>query len=1596
MSDACGDTQSPPIGQDDIYIDISKVHYLFAVGAFLFVAVTVALLVVDHNREWKKYQLQYREEIRPWLEHISRFEAAINSAGGESSPRERFERPRRPAIWWRWLFGMPFFEPFVRRTSVEEIRPEGLPLDFPFRSVGRVDRCVTCHQAMAPSEAGWPWRVDVQKERTVTIRLEGILPGESSPSVAISQHPIQKGDEQSLVERLAAVSGVFLEKGDFCGRREVVIVGVRRGSVGQKAGLLAGDRIDRVDGKRPEGLVEAALLLWNALQHQGLVELSVKRGLPHPFAAHPRPDLFVTSDSPHPVDKFGCTVCHWGQGAATGFASAAHYPKEAAEGLPTLSNRDWASGKEWPWPMRPPWLVEASCGGCHRRPEELVPYAWEGDTAGRRWLEGYQIVLRSGCYGCHEMSAPEVFGKELGPNLALEPPIHELAGALLARPELGAEITAAAINLRRAPWDDSARWALAEKLGAFVAQAAADHKERENLSGQLSSPNLTTSSASPETRLSELSDTLRAILPHLRKDFSDRPLGLTKVGPSLRHAGEKLSPEFVAAFLWNPLNYSPFSRMPRVFGLYEHLGPRERAKAEALELAEIEAIVFYLTGEKTWPSSHSASHDPSQEAIASKAFSLPRGDADKGAVQFLRQGCAACHRHERLPSVTADIGPDLTALSFKLHKARGASWLWGWLSEPGAFSPRTSMPRVLFRPSESDGSEATTRVGTHQPGDQPAGSKPGEERSPELLICADIIEFLLQPTDRRYLMPPRASEDARRELLLGYLSEFFPLDEARRFLTEAVPPERLRAFGPDEREFLAYADEKSRMRYIARKAMRRHGCAACHEIAGLELSAPIGPALTGWGEKWPQALDFGERSLKSELLRLIKASGEDRQNATREDRLISDSDQDGRVSAAATADHRGNGVGCQRAGTTAGQAAAGRSSSDSTFPETHRPLSGLTVASPFERYLAAAFLEGRREGFLWLKLRHPRVFDFGRTASKPYTQWLRMPQFTWQDEELLAVMTFILGLTNRSIGILPGPPTSEERPLVADGFRLLDRLGCAGCHVLDCERLLLEYDSQKLAAPLPPETFPWLRPRLKPGQAGAQDSDSLQAEIWGTVARDTQSQLLAEVGPDEETCYFITPWQPSPIRAEGAWHFWEPGGEQIAAVDTFEILPYALSQDDGNSPLRPSRWVVAPVDPAWIARIAARLSGDVSPGQKVFGPIGDSKGLAGSSSGLAASSEDSPPADERHLPSPGEFVGRPPLPGDMPQLIAARGAIGGRLPWLLIPILGQEFTATASDLWNFLPPPLVHQGERTDRAWTARFIREPYPIRPSVVLHMPQYRLSPREAEALASCLEFLSHWRRIRSATWEVSEGAEATPVGTLLPSVRGLRPLSAEPTFVPGLGERKGSVEANFEAPLTGRFDQNTNRWAADVQPAAGSQIPPTGSELSRLRGEIIPPSGRDQSGRIGDINAPKRTEVGEPSEIGPEDALFLRRLQAYRLITDRRTFCGKCHFVEGEVPSQASALALGPALEGVAGRLRPDYLRRWIADPRRYLPFTAMPVNFPPTGPPVGQDILPGPSEAQIEAVVDLLTNYPAFLRELFRRSKMGTERSLERSN
>ena len=78
---------------------------------------------------------------------------------------------------------------------------------------------------------------------------------------------------------------------------------------------------------------------------------------------------------------------------------------------------------------------------------------------------------------------------------------------------------------------------------------------------------------------------------------------------------------------------------------------------------------------------------------------------------------------------------------------------------------------------------------------------------------------------------------------------------------------------------------------------------------------------------------------------------------------------------------------------------------------------------------------------------------------------------------------------------------------------------------------------------------------------------------------------------------------------------------------------------------------------------------------------------------------------------------------------------------------------------------------------------------------------------------------------------------------------------------------------------------------------------------------------------------------------------------MMTNKASPCLQCHAIGQFKPSGGEQVVNGPDLREVASRFRPDYLEAWLANPRRLVPFTAMPQNIaaPWTSPdPGAQDV------------------------------------------
>jgi len=122
--------------------------------------------------------------------------------------------------------------------------------------------------------------------------------------------------------------------------------------------------------------------------HHG-IENALMVEVPQPHRVHPGKHLEF-----HPVQKYGCTICHGGQGRA----------------ISRLQAFGQEPGMHWDSPLLREPFIQSSCGKCHTTLFTDQP-ALEGTEV---FLAGLGIFNREGCLGCHKARG---VGGTMGPDL---------------------------------------------------------------------------------------------------------------------------------------------------------------------------------------------------------------------------------------------------------------------------------------------------------------------------------------------------------------------------------------------------------------------------------------------------------------------------------------------------------------------------------------------------------------------------------------------------------------------------------------------------------------------------------------------------------------------------------------------------------------------------------------------------------------------------------------------------------------------------------------------------------------------------------------------------------------------------------------------------------------------------------------------------------------------------------------------------------------------------------------------------------------------------------------------------------------------------
>ncbi len=885
---------------------------------------------------------------------------------------------------------LPVLDAFNGPLRIDQLWLPQLTLNNNFRDVARFDRCNTCHKGMDKSLPGAPTEGAYSQIETIPIQL----PMPTAP--AAGEGGSTNDDNDGSSNQLEQLYGFHLSQNGLF-RSDAPTVGVVvPESPAARAGLMIGDVIVDVGGEKTLVRTVANRLLLEAIKWGKPVEIVVQRGVPQPYSSHPRLDLFVGSTSPHPMQTFGCTICHQGQGSATSFMWSSHSANTPKQGHQWHDEHGWANNHHWIYPMLPQRFEESSCLKCHHQVVDLEPSPQFPEPPAPKLVEGYHLIRQYGCYGCHEINGWANPEKRIGPDMRLAPNYHEVAESLVGDPGLPA------LGNTVARWVEEVR---SSPDGKQARQRLLDTLERDAAAG-------------PEAKLSPRSHQLATLLKE-----PETPGTLLKVGPSLRYVASKVGFDWLYAWLRNPQDFRPSTKMPRFFGLWDHLSGKGLEESQRYEPIEIRSMIHYLLG-SSQPFQYVKPYDQQRDGITA-APDIQRG---KKVVQV--RGCLACHQHADFPEAVSTHGPNLSRIGAKMASAPdGPAWLYSWLREPARYHPRTLMPNVLLEPVVLPNGQV---------------SDPAADATAYLLGSTETWK----PSDIPSATTLTSAErEATNELTLMYLKERFPAVRAAEVLKNGLAADQSAIQG-DERMLLGLAGsnrDATLLNYVGKKTIAKLACAGCHDIPGFEDTKAVGAALADWGRKESSKIAF-EQVSHFVMHQLEEKHGHSHATPAPRAEPAADEPLAPDLAYASTA-------------------------------ETHLTPESIDSDTGF---FLEKLLAHEREGFLWQKLRAPRSYDYKKAENKTYNERYRMPQFPFNAEEREAVMTFVLGLVAEP----PAPqfihkPTPREEARL-NGLVVAEKYNCSGCHSLQMDRWDIRYKPESLGPAQAVADYPFLSPHFTP------------------------------------------------------------------------------------------------------------------------------------------------------------------------------------------------------------------------------------------------------------------------------------------------------------------------------------------------------------------------------------------------------------------------------------------------------------------------------------------------------------------------------------
>jgi len=562
-----------------------------------------------------------------------------------------------------------------------------------------------------------------------------------------------------------------------------------------------------------------------------------------PLLAHPDLGLFVSADSPHPMSRMGCTVCHEGNGEETDFVLAGHTPNSPAQQLewarkyyvrraglvPEHSFR--SAEPRVTQPIIPPKYAAAGCTKCHAKVADIAI----GDTSptGRRIHRGRFNFTSLGCANCHL--------------------VRELAG------------------VRRVGTDLSH---VAEKLSrGFVHHWSWQPKD------------FRPSTRMPHSFLQENNDAASRGGSGDNEPVLRTRAEVAAMTEYLFAASEPYDRQTLPADLWDPLEDENSVRVSaaadRGRRLFDSLGclachanlshrsdDEEGIASDPLGIAWIgNDLADRLEAEAESKRAEAGLSDEDYAAIEASAFGRAEQmtyvqRVEYARTHFDRAGQTIFAPKQAREPIFTQFAPELSSMRTKFADyGRAVEWLYDWLINPRHYASDTIMPRMRLK-------RGTFPVIDPETGEKTGATVDADEALDLAVYLAGLADhgsfvteaFDARDEDRRQLAAQRD------ELILRVLGKLQSAERSQAIwrdegneLTERLVARLAKGKGEAEaRARVAAMDlDQRRWVFLGEQMIGHYGCYACHAIGGFETVTGPGPEFTEWGETALSQLDFG-------------------------------------------------------------------------------------------------------------------------------------------------------------------------------------------------------------------------------------------------------------------------------------------------------------------------------------------------------------------------------------------------------------------------------------------------------------------------------------------------------------------------------------------------------------------------------------------------------------------------------------------------------------------------------------------------------------------------------------------------------------------